>query len=110
MSVQNIHSIEDHLDKSNQSGEPEQNPNQAHEDEQLSQLYNAVKHSIRRYLYDLEGAEPHDMYAMVLRQIEQPLLETVMEHTRGNQSRTAEYLGLNRGTLRKKLRLYNLDK
>ncbi len=101
MSANNIHSIDDHLGKSNQNHD---------DDEQLSQLYNAVKHSIRRYLYELEGSEPHEMYAMVLRQIEQPLLEAVMEHTRGNQSRAAEYLGLNRGTLRKKLRLYDLDK
>ena len=100
MSANNIHSIDEHLGKSDQG----------QDDEQLSQLYNAVKHSIRRYLYELEGAEPHEMYAMVLRQIEQPLLEAVMEHTRGNQSRAAEYLGLNRGTLRKKLRLYDLDK
>jgi Fis family transcriptional regulator len=106
MSSNNIHSIDEHLGKNNQ----EQNEALSQNDEQLSQLYNAVKHSIRRYLYELEGAEPHDMYAMVLRQIEHPLLETVLEHTRGNQSRAAEYLGLNRGTLRKKLRLYNLDK
>ncbi len=106
MSAHNIHSIDEHLGKNNQDETNES----THNDEQLSQLYNAVKHSIRRYLYELEGSEPHDMYAMVLRQIEQPLLETVLEHTRGNQSRAAEYLGLNRGTLRKKLRLYDLDK
>jgi Fis family transcriptional regulator len=106
MSANSIHSIDEHLGKSNQ----EQNDALSQNDEQLSQLYNAVKHSIRRYLYELEGAEPHDMYTMVLRQIEQPLLEAVMEHTRGNQSRAAEYLGLNRGTLRKKLRLYGLEK
>lgn len=107
MSSQTIHSIDEHLDKNNPARDE---LSQNHSDEQLSQLYNAVKHSIRRYLYELEGATPHDMYDMVLRQIEQPLLETVMEHTRGNQSRAAEYLGLNRGTLRKKLRLYDLDK
>jgi len=78
--------------------------------QEISQLYNAVKHSIRRYLYELEGTTPTDMYAMVLRQVEKPLLEAVLEHTKGNQSRAAEYLGLNRGTLRKKLRTYNLHK
>ena len=97
MSAQNIHPLDDSLE-------------QDISEQQISQLYNAVKHSIRRYLYELDGTEPSDMYAMVLRQIEQPLLEAVLEHTRGNQSRAAEYLGLNRGTLRKKLRLYNLDK
>lgn len=96
MSAHNIHSIDDQHNKA--------------EDQQLSQLYNAVKHSIRRYLYELDGTEPNEMYAMVLRQIELPLLEAVLEHTRGNQSKAAEYLGLNRGTLRKKLRIYDLDK
>jgi Fis family transcriptional regulator len=79
-------------------------------DEGISQLYNAVKHSIRRYLYELDGTQPHDMYDLVLRQVEQPLLEAILEHTKGNQSKAAEYLGLNRGTLRKKLRTYNLHK
>ena len=78
--------------------------------EGISQLYNAVKHSIRRYLYELDGTQPHDMYDLVLKQVEQPLLEAILEHTKGNQSKAAEYLGLNRGTLRKKLRAYNLHK
>jgi Fis family transcriptional regulator len=69
-----------------------------------------VKHSIRRYLYELDGTQPHDMYDLVLKQIEQPLFEAILEHTKGNQSKAAEYLGLNRGTLRKKLRIYNLHK
>ena len=76
----------------------------------IAQLYNAVKHSIRRYLYELDGTQPHDMYDLVLKQVEQPLLEAILEHTKGNQSKAAEYLGLNRGTLRKKLRTYNLHK
>ena len=80
------------------------------ENQGIAQLYNAVKHSIRRYLYELDGAQPHDMYDLVLRQVEQPLLEAILEHTKGNQSKAAEYLGLNRGTLRKKLRTYNLHK
>ena len=79
-------------------------------DQEISQLYNAVKHSIRRYLYELDGGTPSEMYDMVLRQVEQPLLEAVLDHTRGNQSKAAESLGLNRGTLRKKIRAYNLDK
>ena len=78
--------------------------------EKISQLSHAVKHSIRRYLYELDGAKPDNMYELVLRQIEQPLFEAILEHTKGNQSRAAELLGLNRGTLRKKLRTYNLHK
>lgn len=78
--------------------------------EEISQLSYAVKHSIRRYLYELDGVQPSNMYDLVLRQIEQPLFEAILEHTKGNQSRAAELLGLNRGTLRKKLRSYNLHK
>jgi len=76
--------------------------------QEISQLSHAVKHSIRRYLFELEGTQPNDLYDLVLRQIEQPLFEAILEHTKGNQSRAAEMLGLNRGTLRKKLRSYNL--
>ncbi len=86
----------------NQTGE-----NQTQE---ISQLSHAVKHSIRRYLFELEGTQPNNLYDLVLRQVEQPLFEAILEHTKGNQSRAAEILGLNRGTLRKKLRSYNLHK
>ena len=78
--------------------------------QEISQLSHAVKHSIRRYLYELDGAQPNNMYELVLKQIEQPLFEAILEHTKGNQSRAADLLGLNRGTLRKKLRCYNLHK
>ena len=78
--------------------------------QEISQLSHAVKHSIRRYLFDLEGTQPNNLYELVLRQVEQPLFEAILEHTKGNQSRAAEMLGLNRGTLRKKLRSYNLHK
>jgi len=77
---------------------------------EISQLSHAVKHSIRRYLYELDGTQPNNMYDLVLKQIERPLFEAILEHTKGNQSKAAELLGLNRGTLRKKLRSYNLHK
>jgi len=86
------------------------NQNDESQPQEISQLSNAVKHSIRRYLFELEGTQPNNMYDLVLRQIEQPLFEAILEHTKGNQSRAAEMLGLNRGTLRKKLRSYNLHK
>ena len=47
---------------------------------------------------------------MVLQQVEGPLLEMVLVHVDGNQSRASEYLGINRGTLRKKLKTYDLLK
>jgi len=57
--------------------------------EEISQLSHAVKHSIRRYLYELEGTLPNNMYELVLRQVERPLFEAILEHTKGNQSRAA---------------------
>jgi len=89
-----------------------QNPNSENtpETQEISQLSHAVKHSIRRFLYELDGTHPNNMYDLVLKQVEQPLFEAILEHTKGNQSRAADLLGLNRGTLRKKLRSYNLHK
>jgi Fis family transcriptional regulator len=65
--------------------------------------------TLRRYFADLKGHDPSDLYDMVLGEIEQPLLTTLMEYTRGNQSRAAAILGLNRSTLRKKLRRYKIN-
>jgi Fis family transcriptional regulator len=65
--------------------------------------------TLRRYFADLKGHDPSDLYDMVLGEIEQPLLTTLMEYTRGNQSRAASILGLNRSTLRKKLRKYKIN-
>tara|TARA_Y100001001_G_scaffold37316_1_gene31179 strand:- start:6625 stop:6801 length:177 start_codon:yes stop_codon:yes gene_type:complete len=56
----------------------------------------------------LNGAQPAPVYDMVLREVERPLLEVVMQQTNGNQSRAAEVLGINRNTLRKKLKFYQL--
>ena len=65
--------------------------------------------TLRRYFADLNGHDPSELYEMVLGEIEQPLLKTLMEYTRGNQSRAATILGLNRSTLRKKLRQYKIN-
>ncbi|MCD6662333.1 MAG: helix-turn-helix domain-containing protein [Comamonas sp.] len=62
-----------------------------------------VRDSLLRYFEDLGGEAPEDMYEMLLRLVEKPLLEVVMQHAGNNQSRAAEWLGLNRNTLRKKL-------
>ena len=62
-----------------------------------------VRGNLLQYLDDLQGQEPNNMYEMLLRTVEKPLLELVMEQTRNNQSKAAQWLGLNRNTLRKKL-------
>ena len=62
-----------------------------------------VRESLEQYFKDLRGTEPHSMHEMVLDAVEKPLLDVVMKHADGNQSKAAEWLGLNRNTLRRKL-------
>jgi len=63
---------------------------------------------LKRYFKDLNGHAPGDLYDLVIGEIEAPLFRTVMHHTQGNQSRAAAILGVNRATLRKKLKTYSL--
>ena len=62
-----------------------------------------VRNSLEDYFRDLRGTEPDSLHEMMLRIVERPLLEVVMTHAEQNQSKAAEWLGLNRNTLRKKL-------
>ena len=62
-----------------------------------------VRESLEQYFKDLRGAEPNSMHEMVISAVEKPLLDVVMKHADGNQSRAAEWLGINRNTLRRKL-------
>ncbi len=71
-------------------------------------LRDVVAHSVRRYLRDLCDDQTENLYDVVLREIEPPLLREVLRHHDGNQSRAAATLGLNRATLRKKLRAYGI--
>ncbi len=84
--------------------------NAANDDNQPrgSQLREAVTASVRQYLAQLDGQHTTDVYPMVLAEIEAPLLEEIMAYTRNNQTKASIMLGLNRGTLRKKLKQYNL--
>ena len=67
-----------------------------------------VEDAMKDYFKNLEGDITNDLYQMVLSEIEEPLFRSVMEYTRGNQSKAAEMMGINRGTLRKKLKMYGL--
>ncbi len=62
-----------------------------------------VRENLENYFKDLRGVEPAAMYQMILGVVERPLLDVVMKHADGNQSRAAEWLGINRNTLRRKL-------
>jgi len=70
----------------------------------------SVRASLQSYFTDLRGSEPDGMYEMILRVVEKPLLEVVMTQADQNQSRAAQWLGLNRNTLRKKLLEHQLIK
>ncbi|MEP5766138.1 MAG: DNA-binding transcriptional regulator Fis [Halieaceae bacterium] len=77
---------------------------------QSSCLRESVSQAVAVYLEQLDGQLGNDVYQMVLAEVEAPLLEQVMQYTRNNQTRASQMLGLNRGTLRKKLKLYGLLK
>ena len=71
-------------------------------------LRNSVEKSMNNYFAHLDGQNATDVYQMVLSEVEAPLLETVMSYVKGNQTHAASLLGMNRGTLRKKLKQYSL--
>jgi Fis family transcriptional regulator len=64
--------------------------------------------ALNQYFNSLNGDRPGDLYDLVIGEVERPLFKAVMDFTQGNQSQAAGILGLNRGTLRKKLRMYSL--
>jgi len=79
-----------------------------HTERRKEPLRACVQSSLDLYFMDLDGHQADGVYNMVVEQVEQAMLESVMQHTRSNQTRAAEVLGINRSTLRKKLKLYGL--
>lgn len=71
-------------------------------------LEDCIRDNLEAYFKDLGGVEPAAMYDMILNVVEKPLLDVVMNHAEGNQSRAAEWLGINRNTLRRKLLAHKL--
>ena len=71
-------------------------------------LSDQVAKSMQKYFKELDGEKATNIYQMVLKEVEQPLLETVMKQCKGNKTLASKILGLNRGTLRTKLKDYNL--
>ena len=71
-------------------------------------IAHSVRTAMEQYFRDLDGEAPSAIYDMVLARVEKPLLEVVLHHTQGNQTRAAEMLGLNRNTLRKKMKCYDM--
>ena len=69
-----------------------------------------IRASLEQYFEDLRGTEPNAVHAMILAAVEKPMLDVVMKHAGGNQSKAAEWLGINRNTLRRKLLDHKLIK
>ena len=76
--------------------------------EQENGISATIRASLNQFLNDLGDENPGNIYDLVMQQVEEPLLEMVLAHVDGNQSKAAEHLGINRGTLRKKLKAYKL--
>jgi Fis family transcriptional regulator len=72
-------------------------------------LRNHAERALSEYFTSLNGHRPAHLYDLVLREVEEPLFRVVLDYAEGNQSRAAGILGINRGTLRKKLKQFGLS-
>lgn len=72
-------------------------------------LQESVHQTLQQYITTLDGQPPANLYDLVLAQVEKPLLEMVLKLTNNNQSKAAIVLGISRGTLRKKMAIYELN-
>jgi len=71
-------------------------------------LSECVRNALRFYLHHIGDYEVDDLHQMVIGEVERPMIETVLEHTQGNQTRAATMLGMSRSTLRKKIAHYGI--
>jgi len=72
-------------------------------------LRSMTEQALGSYFASLNGHAPGHLYDLVMREVEEPLFRAVLDYAEGNQSRAADILGINRGTLRKKLRTYGIS-
>ena len=70
---------------------------------QTNEIADCVRRSLEKYFKDLDGEKPRSIYDMVIRNVERPLIEVILDQAEGNQSVAADMLGINRNTLRKKM-------
>ena len=68
-----------------------------------NELADCVKRSLERYFKDMDGEKPTSIHDMVLRNVEKPMIEIVLQHATGNLTQAAQMLGITRNTLRKKM-------
>jgi two-component system, NtrC family, nitrogen regulation response regulator GlnG len=103
-----VHSIEEHLIKHQASGKiTSETFNQQHNFQNISSM---ASHALQQYFYAHKNTSPpKELYDKVMAILEEPLLRETLQHTQGNQLRAAEILGINRNTLRSRLRALNID-
>jgi Fis family transcriptional regulator len=73
-----------------------------------SEIAECVRKSLEKYFKDLDGERPRTVYEMVLKNVEKPMIEVVLDRAEGNQTVAARWLGINRNTLRKKIELLKI--
>ena len=73
-----------------------------------NEIASCIRKAIYGYLDDLDGEKPGHLYSMVINSVEKPLIEIVIQHTKGNQTHAADLLGINRNTLRQKMKQYQI--
>ncbi len=98
------------MNSSNQNKIERRSGDRRKSDRRNAVLSQCIQASLTNYFEDLDGHAPGNLYEIVLTEIEKPLLEVVMQQAGDNVTKAAEILGLNRGTLRKKLQKYGLGK
>lgn len=73
-----------------------------------SGLSNCIKTRLENYFNNLRGTPPKNIYGKLLKEFDRPLIEVVLQYTKGNKVRTADILGINRNTLSKKMKDLNI--
>ncbi|MBK7491265.1 MULTISPECIES: helix-turn-helix domain-containing protein [Nitrosomonas] len=73
-----------------------------------NEIASCIRKAISGYLNDLDGEKPCPIYNMVMHSVEKPLIEIAIQYTKGNQTQAAELLGINRNTLRQKMKQYQI--
>ena len=73
-----------------------------------NEIASCIRKAIGGYLNDLDGEKPGNLYSMVIKSVEKPLIEIAIQHTKGNQTQAAELLGINRNTLRQKMKQFQI--
>lgn len=69
----------------------------------------AIRQVLEQYFHDLDGERPYNIYNMLLEKMEKPLLEAILSYAKGNQTFASALLGINRNTLRKKMKTYRIS-